>query len=173
MVKTGMLALMVMVSSAETVPIVSTVEKTEVKEPINGDWLVRLVQKYAGAEVTLSGRVMQWTVEDVEMVCIFDEASDRMRIVSPIVEVSSLDPKELYTLLEANFHSALDARYSVSNGIVFSTYIHPLSALNEKQLASAISQVKELNKTYGTTYSSGALQYGGRESSSASEEGTI
>ena len=63
-------------------------------------------------------------------------------------------------MLEANFHSALDGRYAISNGMVYAAYIHPLSPLRPEEVRSALRQVAELGKTFGTTYSSGELLFG-------------
>ena len=62
-------------------------------------------------------------------------------------------------MLVANFHNALDARYAVSNGNVFAAFLHPLSSLEENDLRSALRQVSQLVANFGTTYSSGGLQF--------------
>ena len=84
---------------------------------------------------------------------------NRMRIVSPVVKESRLTREQRRRILEANFHTALDARYATSQGTVYATFIHPLSQLTAAELRSAISQVANLVKTFGTTYSSGALEF--------------
>ena len=63
-------------------------------------------------------------------------------------------------MLIANYHSSLDARYAVSQGIVYSAFLHPLSTLADDQLASALRQVAALATTFGSTYSSGELMFG-------------
>jgi len=94
--------------------------------------------------------------------CVSDENADRMRILCPIVEADDLDEAIKDAMLEANFHSALDARYATSNGIVYATFIHPLSPLSEGEIRSAVDQVATLADTFGTTWTSGALVYDGR-----------
>lgn len=64
-------------------------------------------------------------------------------------------------VLEANFHSALDARYATSDGVLYAAFIHPLSPLTEAEVRSAVAQVASLVRSFGTTYSSGELAYGG------------
>lgn len=64
-------------------------------------------------------------------------------------------------VLEANFHSALDARYATSDGVLYAAFIHPLSPLTEAEVRSAVAQVASLVRSFGTTYSSGELVYGG------------
>lgn len=62
--------------------------------------------------------------------------------------------------MEANFHSALDARYAVSDGVLYSAFIHPLASLTERDLISGIGQTRQLALTFGRKYSSGALHFG-------------
>jgi len=38
--------------------------------------------------------------------------------------------------MQANFDSALDARYAIAKGKLWSAFIHPLSELNEEQFFS-------------------------------------
>ena len=71
---------------------------------------------------------------------------------------------QLMRALQANFDSALDARYAVANELVWATYIHPLSPLLEGQFLSAVAQTYTAAETFGTTYTSGAFTYGGGDS---------
>lgn len=108
------------------------------------------------------GRLL-FTFANVRMACISDPEHDRMRIVAPIAEVEDVMALQLGAAMDANFHSALDARYATSNGIVYAAYIHPLSSLTEAELRSGAAQVASLTRTFGVDYSSGVLQYhGGR-----------
>ena len=86
-----------------------------------------------------------------------------MRIVTPIIAVEELTPEQVARILEANFHTALDARYATSQGILYAAFIHPLEPLQEAQLASAVRQVANLARTFGSEYTSGELRYGGGE----------
>ena len=85
---------------------------------------------------------------------------DRIRIVAPIGPEAQLTDQQRKRILEANFHSALDVRYATSNGLVYAAYIHPLSPLRREEIQSALRQVAEPVKTFGTTYSSGELSFG-------------
>ena len=113
------------------------------------------------ATTNLKGVNGRWTFsfEDVSMALVADEEHDRMRIVAPVVEIEHLQTMHYKKMLEANFHTALDTRYAISDGIVYAAFIHPLSPLRDTQFASALMQVANLAKTFGTTYSSGALSY--------------
>lgn len=62
-------------------------------------------------------------------------------------------------LMEANFHTALDVKYAISDDILWSVFIHPLKELNKDEVLSAINQVYEASVTYGTTYSSTGLTF--------------
>lgn len=90
-----------------------------------------------------------------------DEAANRMRIISAITDVDQLSGDQLFYALAANFHSALDARYAISDGLVYAAFIHPLSSLSVAELRSAISQVASAHRTFGATYSSGELFFPG------------
>ena len=74
---------------------------------------------------------------------------------------SKLTPEQVSRILEANFHTALDARYATSKGYLYAAFIHPLSLLTEREIRSAVVQVANLARAFGTTYSSGGLVYGG------------
>jgi len=97
----------------------------------------------------------------VKMALISDVKHDRMRIIAPITEYSEVTAEQKDLLMESNFHSALDARYAVSNGLLYSAYIHPMSPLSQKELEDAINQVSTLALTFGSTYSSGVLSFSG------------
>jgi len=122
----------------------------------------RLGAALESASSVMQGELGRWQLEasGVKMMCLTDEVHDRMRIVAAITEVSKMTPDQRDRIMSANFHSALDARYAVRDGVLFSAFIHPLSPLSKEEVASAVSQVAELAKTFGTTYSSGALTFG-------------
>jgi len=101
---------------------------------------------------------------------VFDEAADRMRLMTPVAPVEVLDESLMYRLLQANYDSALDARYATAQGLIWSVFVHPLSTLDDAFLASAIRQVHTAAETFGTTFSSGALVYGGGDSQEQLEQ---
>ncbi len=120
-----------------------------------------LVENGANWQFEFRGRVLM---------VVADGNADRMRIMSPVTGSADLDQAEMYRLLQANFDSALDARYAVAQDILWSVFIHPLSPLRERQLASAIAQVYNTAATFGTVYSSGEFTYGGGDSNSELRE---
>ena len=101
----------------------------------------------------------------VRMACMTDLHHDRMRVIAPIIEVEGLSSQHLVAMLEANFHTALDARYAISSDVVFAAFIHPLSPLSDGELRAALRQVASLVETFGDGYSSGELVFapGGSE----------
>ncbi len=123
--------------------------------------LQEVIQKHAD---TLGGVTGNWKFiyKEIPMLCVTDEANNRMRIISPITESDTLDKDLLLDSMTANFHSALDVKYAIANGILWSVYIHPLKELSNEQVESAISQVYYAAKTFGTTFTSTELIFGGR-----------
>lgn len=107
--------------------------------------------------------MVEFRYEGVEMTCISDIEFGRMRIVTPIIRVEELSGEQVASILEANFHTALDARYATSQGVLYAAYIHPLAPLTERELAAAVRQVATLARTFGTAYTSGELAFGGGE----------
>jgi len=92
---------------------------------------------------------------------ITDESHNRMRIMTPIVEVDTISTDTLHLLLSANFDRALDARYCVNDNALWSAFLHPLRELDKRQFLDALKQVVTLSNNYGTTYTSSDLVFGG------------
>ncbi len=132
-------------------------------QDMNNQRLEEVLAREADSIIGLTGR-WQVVYKELPMYVITDEANDRMRIITPIVETADLEKEVLSVCLEANYHSVLDAKYAISDGILFSVFIHPLSPLTEEQVASAVSQVYYAAMTFGTTFSSTSLIFGGSDS---------
>jgi len=115
-------------------------------------------------DARLSGTQAQLTVRDVPVVVIVDPPADRMRVVVPIRSAEAMTAEELMRVMQANFDTALDARYAIAGGRLWATYIHPLSPLERDQFLSALGQTVNLALSYGTLYSGGALSFGGGDS---------
>ncbi len=103
-----------------------------------------------------------WTliVKEQPVQIITDTKADRMRIIAPIVKADELSKGMLYRLMQANFESALDARYAITNEVVWGTYIHPLSPMTNNELESGLVQVLSLVATFGTSFSSTGFTFG-------------
>jgi hypothetical protein len=102
----------------------------------------------------------QFIHEGIPMACLTDLGFDRMRFIAPIAELSSIDDATKDAVLEANFHTALDARYGSSNGLLFAAFLHPLSSLEGELARSALDQVASLVHTFGSHFTSGAIEFG-------------
>lgn len=76
----------------------------------------------------------QLTFEGYSALVVTDEAADRMRIMVPVAAVDDLDSEQLHRLLQANFDSALDARYAIARDRVWAVFLHPLASLSEREL---------------------------------------
>lgn len=109
----------------------------------------------------VNGNSIQFLYRETPLICVYDENANRMRIITPIVETKELEEDQLLNMLVANFHSALDVKYALSDEIIWSVFIHPLKELSDNQVLDAIDQVFSAAATFGTTYSSTNLVFPG------------
>ena len=56
---------------------------------------------------------------------ITDEGHNRMRMMTPVVDEELVSLDECRILLEANFDRALDAKFAISHGQLWSVFVHP------------------------------------------------
>lgn len=138
-------------------------------EPMNLERLHELLLRIDPA-LERDNNVWQFRLRDRLMITVADANADRMRIMSPVIESSQLDETLMFRLLQANFDSALDARYAVANDVLWSVFIHPLSPLDEQQLSSGVYQTFTAATTFGTLFSSGMFIYGGGDSNEELEQ---
>jgi len=110
------------------------------------------------------GNSWELTLDEVQLLVVTDTSAGRMRILTPIAPSQDLPQEALLRLMQANFDTALDARYAVGQNLVWGTFIHSLPSLNSRDFASGLLQTKSLRDTFGTTFSSGILSYGGGDS---------
>jgi hypothetical protein len=129
-------------------------------EPMTQEKMENILRA-VGSEARGVPGLLEFKIKEVMLVCISDPEHDRMRIIAQIRPVSDLTSEQVAAILEANFHSALDARYATSQGVLYAAFIHPLSSLTEQELRSAAVQVASLTLTFGSSYSSGNLVFGG------------
>ncbi|QMU56930.1 MAG: hypothetical protein GKR98_01130 [Boseongicola sp.] len=111
-----------------------------------------------------SGPGIELTIEDVPLLVIVDPRSDRLRAMVPIRSTDDMSDDDLRRVLQANFDTALAARYAVAQGRLWGTFLHPLSPLQRDELISELGQTVNLALTYGTLFTSGALSFGGGDS---------
>ncbi|MEL6914036.1 MAG: hypothetical protein AAFP13_06010 [Pseudomonadota bacterium] len=115
-------------------------------------------------DVTLRGNGLELTIADVPVLIIMDPTADRMRAMVPIRDAAGMSSEELSRVMQANFDTALDARYAIAQGRLWAVFIHPLSPLERDQLISGLGQTVNIALTYGATYSGGAMSFGGGDS---------
>ncbi len=156
LVSTGLWVL----AATAALSLVAEEPEGHIESPMTQERLEQLLRTL-DAEAKGGGGVLELRVNDVNLACVSDRRFDRMRLVAPIQAAADLNPDQIAAILEANFHTALDARYATSKGVLYAVFIHPMSPLDEKQLRSAVEQVTTLARTFGTTYTSGELQFGG------------
>lgn len=119
----------------------------------------RLEEIFSDEVEAITGPVgaLQSQVRNIPVYLFSDPQNDRMRLFAAIARAEDVDPRLHEVLLTANFHSSLDARYAISNGFIFSVFLHPISSLSPDLIRSSLGQVVSLVETFGTTYSSGVL----------------
>lgn len=127
--------------------------------------LLETIQSY-GEDVKDEGNLISFMYKGINLYCVFDQKADRMRLISPIVEVEKVPEEALIIALQANYHTVLDARYAIGDGIVYSAFIHPLSPLSKVELQSAIRQVSTAALTFGDQYTSGEMFFPGQQGQS-------
>ena len=133
---------------------------TGFSQEMNPDKLLEILQRESDT-LQVNGNQYQFLVDNTILICVFDENANRMRIISPIVEREKIGEEELLNALVANFHSALDVKYALSDEVIWSVFIHPLRELSEEQVADAIQQVYTAARTFGGSYSSTNLVFPG------------
>jgi hypothetical protein len=98
------------------------------------------------------------------VIVITDPIAERMRIMVPIGDAGLLSQELLTRLMQANFDSALDARYAIAQDVLWGTFIHPLTSLDEKGFVSGLAQAIAVADNFGGSFSSGAMVFGGGDS---------
>jgi len=121
----------------------------------------KIVKDFVEVAESRKGNVV-FDYKNVRMALVSDVEHDRMRIITSITKYSELDLEKIGKIMDSNFHNALDARYASSNDVLYSAFIHSMLPLSGKELTDALNQVATLALTFGTTYSSGGLSYGGK-----------
>lgn len=151
LIRCALLAALVPLPAAATEPSMTLLRLGEIVQALD-------------PEAATDGQSFQMTVDDVPVTIITDSRADRMRAMVPIRSADGLPAAEVQRLMQANFDSALDARYAIAQGRLWAVFIHPLSPLKKDQLISGIGQTVNLAKTYGSLYTGGALQFGAGDS---------
>lgn len=131
--------------------------------PMNGQRLEELIRGIDSRAVR-TRNFWQFQVKGVPVLIVTDARANRFRAMAQVVAVSELAPDQMMRLMQANFDSALDARYAVQGGRVWSTFVHPLNSLTDPLFRFGVDQVVNLVETFGDTYSSGGIMFRGGDS---------
>ena len=131
--------------------------------PMTNDRLDGLIRQ---TSKTVKGEAGYWqfTIGGRDILVITDARHNRMRIMSPVAAQDQLDKAELIRLLEANFGSALDSKYALRDGTLWSVFTHPLAELTDEQFLDCMAQVANLADNFGRSYASSNLIFGGGSS---------
>jgi len=121
----------------------------------------KLQEIYTSVTDSIQGRLGAWQfqVNDITLISLTDTKHNRMRIISPIADTKSLSDELLKAALVANFHTALDVKYAITDGVLWSVFTHPLKELSEDQVRGALSQVYYANINFGSSFASTTLTF--------------
>lgn len=112
--------------------------------------------------VDVSGEDGQWTARyrGARILVFAVEEHGRMRIMAPITSTDSIGESEMRFMLDANYARALDAKFAIQDGVVWSLFNRPLVGLDRETFVDGADQVVTLRKNYGTSYRSTDLTFG-------------
>ena len=132
------------------------------RQPMTNKKLDDLIRQITSDVVGQMGN-WQFLINKRDILVITDECHNRMRIMSPVTTQDRLNEAELTRLLEANFSSALDAKYALRDQTLWSVFTHPLGELSDEQFLDCVAQVANLANNFGHSYASGNLFFGAGE----------
>ncbi len=132
------------------------------RQPMTNKKLDDLIRQITSDVVGQTGN-WQFLINKRDILVITDERHNRMRIMSPVTTQDRLNEAELTRLLEANFSSALDAKYALRDQTLWSVFTHPLGELSDEQFLDCVAQVANLANNFGHSYASGNLFFGAGE----------
>jgi Tir chaperone protein (CesT) family len=134
------------------------------KEAVAAQTMIDTVLKKIDKGIKRETNVWQFKLGQRQVIVITDPVAERMRIMVPIGDATLLDQALLTRLMQANFDSALDARYAIAQDVLWGTFIHPLTSLDEKGFVSGLAQAIAVTENFGGSFSSGAVVFGGGDS---------
>jgi len=134
------------------------------KEAVAAQAMIDTALKKIDKDIKRETNVWQFKLGARQVIVITDPVAERMRIMVPIGDADLLDQDLLKRLMQANFDSALDARYAIAQDVLWGTFIHPLTSLDEKGFASGLAQAIAVADNFGGSFSSGAVVFGGGDS---------
>lgn len=153
-------------TSAEALALGEVATSTEKMTPGK---LITLIQKF-DKDAKVGGNGVEFKVNERELFMVYDKNADRMRIISPVAQNGIASEEILIRMMQANYDAVLDARYAMANDIIWAVFLHPLSSLTQEDFLSGVAQTVTAADTFGTTYTSGAMVFGGGDSNSIHED---
>jgi hypothetical protein len=159
-------------TSAITPPVVKPAEPAKPseklrepsKEAVAAQAMIDTALKKIDKDIKRETNVWQFKLGARQVIVITDPVAERMRIMVPIGDAGLLNQELLKRLMQANFDSALDARYAIAQDVLWGTFIHPLTSLDEKGFVSGLAQALAVADNFGGSFSSGAVVFGGGDS---------
>ncbi len=140
------------------------VQTPTVVEKMTAASLTELIKKFDKA-AQAQGNAVQFTLQERDLIFVYDENADRMRVITPIANAALADDALMQRMLQANYDAVLDARYAVANDLIWAVYIHKLSTVTQDDFLSGVAQAVTAAETFGTSFTSGAMVFGGGDSS--------
>ena len=134
------------------------------KEAVAAQAMIDTALKKIDKDIKRETNVWQFKLGARQVIVITDPVAERMRIMVPIGDADLLSQELLTRLMQANFDSALDARYAIAQDVLWGTFIHPLTSLDEKGFVSGLAQAIAVADNFGGSFSSGAVVFGGGDS---------
>jgi Tir chaperone protein (CesT) family len=134
------------------------------KEAVAAQAMIDVALKKIDKDIKRETNVWQFKLGAHQVIVITDPVAERMRIMVPIGDAGLLNQELLKRLMQANFDSALDARYAIAQDVLWGTFIHPLTSLDEKGFVSGLAQAIAVADNFGGSFSSGAVVFGGGDS---------
>ena len=149
--------------------LASVVQAQEAEAPMTPERIAAIALAL-DPDAAPGGGGISLTINDVPVLIVMDEVANRMRAMVPIRSAEGMTEDEMARVMQANFDTALDARYAVARGQLWGVFIHPLAELERDQLISGIGQTVNIALTYGTLYTGGAVQFGAGDSGDLQRE---
>jgi len=122
------------------------------------------IVKSLDPKAQVDGSQIMFHVDGRQVVLVYDVMANRMRVMSPAAQLADVPTRVFKRMLQANFNTMLNCRYSIAGDLIWSAFLHPLASLTEADLRTAIAQTVNGAMSFGTAYTSGQLIYGGGDS---------
>jgi len=138
-------------------------------EKMTASNLKTLIEKFDEKAIA-TGNSVTFSLNERELLMVYDEKADRMRIITPVAPSGIATEEVLIRMMQANYDAVLDVRYAMANDIVWTVFIHRLSSLTQDDFLSGIAQTVTAAETFGTSFTSGAMVFGGGDSNAIHED---